>query len=378
MKRISYIMLIVILMSSFLTVHAADIDTTAAKLDNKTFALEEIFTQLEKSNPEILLMDKKIGLLTKQYDEALERSKSFPHQASEKMSKVEIVKEERLNWKSKLLELNNMKHDREEKLKQIKNDVEKMFADITIMQVQRKSLQEQLTAVDQRIAQMQLKIKLGMLKSTDIKQLEAQKIKLDSELKSLDREVTILLSDIKKVAGINASTNITIKDYSYTYKSFNEYQVDMRIQNAVTGSYDIAKAKEELELLKIERDIVYHFSDDPQMDVEQLDMDINVKEAEIDDLNTSVESKLRTNYFALLNFNDAIEIAKIDKEIAELNLKKGEAQYKVGKITEMDVLDLRIALIKQEAQLMQAIGDYMKASKDFDNELSIEIPAENK
>jgi outer membrane protein TolC len=371
MKRISYIIAVIILLSSFLTVYAGDNNASTVKPDNMVVTLEEILAQIEKGNPEIILMDKKIDLLTKQYDEAVIRAKSFPHQASEKMNKLDIVKEERLNWKNKLLERNNMKHDRDDKLKQIKFSVEKMFADITILQVQEKSLSDQLSVIDKRMEQTKLKIKLGLLKSTDIKQLESQKIKLESELKGLQRQITISLSDLKKLTGISVATIITIKDYSYIYKAFDEKQLDERIQGAVENSYDISKAKEELELLKLERDIAYHFADDPQLEVEQLDIDISNKEAELNDLNTSVDTNIRVSYLSLQNLYDSIEIARIEKEIAEIDLKKAEVQFAVGKLIEMNVLESRIESIKMNAQLMQAITDYMNAAQVLADKLQI-------
>jgi hypothetical protein len=377
MKKISFLIVIVILLSSFLVVYSADNNATTVKSEIKSVSLDETILLLEKSNPEIILMDKKIELLAKQYEEAVIRSKSFPHQASEKMTKFDIVKEERLDWKTKLLELNNMKHDRAERLKQLKFNVEKMLADITIMQLQEKSLNEDFSAITKRMEQTSLKIKLGLLKNTDIKKIEAQKIKLDSELKNLQRQIKVSSMELRKTIAIDINAATSINEYSYEYKAFDYKELDEKIEKAVASSYEIAKAKEEFELLKLERDIAYHFAENPQPEVDRLDMDISNKESALADLYISEEASLRTEYLNLLNLNDSVEIAKIEKEIAEMELKTAEAQLSVGKLTDMDVLDCRIALVKKEATIKQAINSYMNASQILLKKLDV-IPTVEK
>jgi hypothetical protein len=174
MKKLIVLLLSFTLLLSTFSVSFA---SSAALTDISPYlTLDEALKTIETNNSEIKLLDQKIDIYEKQYDDSLNRADAIHSDKDRyKNNNLSYIKDEFLTYKRKQLDLENLKHDRDTKLKELKVNIKDQYFAIDILQKNISNLQVQIVNLDKNIAQTKIKLQLGKIKNLDIKPLESQR-----------------------------------------------------------------------------------------------------------------------------------------------------------------------------------------------------------
>ncbi|MDF2521902.1 MAG: hypothetical protein K0R84_2530 [Clostridia bacterium] len=365
MKKILSILAALAIMFNISVAYA---DTVDIKVNNTRYlSLEEAVKSIESNNPDIKLIDRKIIIVERQYRDALARA----DYATGKTSTVQSIntsyrKDELLNWKKSLYTLNNLKHDRQDNLRSLASSVTKQYLDALLTQEDIKNIQYEIDNLDKSIKQLEARVSLGTAKESDVKSLEAQKIQLVSQLNSTRRQLNLDLLQLKRDLGILATTNIYLMPVERELKLFNDKDIDIRIAKALENNYEIEKKRQELELTKLEYNIIMNNAIvNLPPEANSLETSIKDKEAALGEELLSQEASLWSTYYNLKNLEDNIEIEKLNVETSQINFDMVSAKVEIGMLTELDLAKARLDLSKQKINLERAINEYMLAADNF-------------
>lgn len=370
MKRVACLLIALLFLTIIpITSFASSSETKAA--DATGLTLDDALKNIEQNNFDIKLLDEKIKVYERQYKDAVDRAnayKGMSFDGEDRSDKIKHLKDKSLTPIRKLYDLNNLKHDREEKIKSLMIDVERQFTSVSMLQDNTQNIKAELDNLNKKISETELKIKKGLLTSTSLTPLKSQKIQLASQLSSFQRQLNEALLTLKKNLGIELSKEINLSPLKLELKKFDDADVEKRISEALENTYDFKNLTKDLELTKIEYEIVKDNSDldANNQDLNQLEIDLKNKEVTLNDVKPTLELNLWSTYFNLKNLEDEIEIQKLNLESAEITLNTTSAKVKTGKDTTTNELNARLALDKQKNALQKAINDYMLAVKNFE------------
>lgn len=369
MKRKFIYNLIFILLICFSLPYIAKADNT----DSSKITLDDALKLVETNNSEIVFMNRKIEILEKQYKEAQDRANYAKNALSATPDDEDLAKDAKLNWKQKKYDLDSLKHDKEETIKTLKNDIKKQFANLAALQTEKTNLQEELNNLKTTINQVNQKINLGLLKSSDLKQYEAQQMQLEAQIEAKDREIENAEITLKKDLGIDVSKKVEFVSSALSFTKFDDSNIEDRINKAIENSYDLVKAQTELEIAKITYEIEYDFASNPtDSAVTSAENTVESKQEALDSVKPSLQVTLWSAYNNLKNLEDNIEIEKLNLEVAEIDYKTAEANLKLGKATNLDLVKAKVSYYEQQTKVQSAIDSYMKAVMDFKVQLGEE------
>lgn len=338
---------------------------TATIPENLSLSLDDALKLIEKGNNSVVLFDREIDIYNKQYEDSLAQQQDMKQYASETM-KENDAKVLKLNAPLALANLNNAKYDRDAKLKSVKIDITDQYESILAAQMNVESINEQITNLKKNIDEIKLKVNLGLAKASDIDQYNAQMASLQSSLSSQQRSIDTAMVALKQDLNINLNTKVTLTSKPLSYVKFDDTDIDGKIKKAIEKSYEIVRQKQDIENTKIEYDIYKEYSDAQENSTE---ISIEDKQATLDNLPITLEVQFRTAYNNLKSLEDEVEAEKLSVESCQIDLNTAQANYSIGKISNLDLLNAQLALSKEKNTLQQDINSYMKASKDFENSL---------
>jgi hypothetical protein len=340
--------------------------------------LDDCYKYLETNNKELLLMDEKIRILDRQYKESLDKAEDGRIKTSgTDFPEMNYKKDELLNWKRKLLELDNAKGDKSDRLENLKESVQNQYIGALQIQSDKESIQKEIDSLEKKIEQFNLRIRLGQIKNSDVNPLKIQKSQLVSQLNMKSKELNLALLSLKQNLYIDLGKEIYLEPVKLDYIKFNDVNIEKRISDAVDKSSSLAKQNKDLELAKLEYDIVVKYGDDDKDDdydvpPEALDIEVSIKDKEIKlaDARTNHETSLWTSYYNLKNLEDNVEIERLNLESAEITFNLTQVKVKTGLATGLDESNDRIALDKQKNVLQKIINQYVLQSQIFENSLN--------
>jgi hypothetical protein len=348
-----------------------------ASANSISLTFEQALDIVEKNNSEIKLLDKKITIYERQYNDDLKKAKEAEWNVKYNGKiDLDMKMKELVNWRKKLLELNNQKNIRDERLIELKLDVQKYYLNSLLLQDEIQNLQNELLTVDKKIGQINAKIKSGQLKPTDSNSLKTQRSQLVSLINTTKRQLDTSILDLKKLIGMDSKSQIALAPYKVEFKKFDDKDMEKKIKESIEKSYEIIRSIEDLKITKIEYDITAEYAhdddeNDEELSMEALQLEVSLKDKElgIGDLTSSSETKLWSSYYNLKNLEDTIEIEKLNLLISEIELTFVQSKVKVDLANFNDESNVRVAVSKQKSKLQRHINDYCISALSFRNEL---------
>lgn len=343
-----------------------------------TLTLETAIGRIESDNPDIKALDSKIVVAKKQYDDdSKKQNKASIKDPMGKTTVIDIKKQQEINWRESLLNLKNIEHQRKETLRNLKVEAEKMYIEAFALKSDIQNSKDELSVMDKKIDEANLKIKLGYIKQSDIKTLEAQKSQISSAITASQNSLSDTMADLKGILGISDDTAIYIDPLYYDMLEFDDADIKGKIEQAVKVSYDISSKQEELDILKLDKTLTLKYSlvkDDSTVD--SINSNIADKEEEFDNAGYNLRSSLLSSYYNLKMLQNNVEAEKLNVETAENDLRNTHALVNAGTGTKIDELEKSNALSKEKSTLQRAINSYIIASHDLKSKLEIDIPQE--
>lgn len=340
-----------------------------AEKDGKlVIPMADALKNIEYTDPQIILYNKKVELYKKQYFISL--GEAISAEAYEYPENIDNKKREVLNWKVKLNNYENLKHDRIDVIDNVKLQFEKNYVKGVQLQKDHGVVAQELAKLETTIKQNALRLNLGLIKASDMDKLNSTKAQLLAQLNSIDRQLESVMIDIKQSLAIDMSKSIALVPFSKAYEKFDDKSIDQQIKDAAANSYNLVKANNELYLVKREYEIVTNM-----FEADALENTIEEKQHAIKMIAIEEEAKLLNSYYALKNLEDSIEIQRINVDLAKQSLEDIKTKLKLNKVTAMDELTATISLAKAENKLQSLISEYMFTQASFNNSLDIPVEA---
>lgn len=330
--------------------------------------LSSALHNVEFTNPQILINDKKIELYKKQYFAAL--SKAVAAEAAPSRTDTALRKQELLDWRVKLNSLQNLQYDRDALVYNKKIELEKNYISGSQLQEDKKIMEKELEKLEQKIKQSELKLKLGLIKTSELEDLTSSRYQLETQLKSTDRQLAATFIKIKQALGLDMDKEIALVASNRQYSAFDEGKLEERIEKAAEASHEIELVNRNLDLAKLEYDIVttYYEGDYPAQ-ADSLEASIQSLEDSIITTKLNLKATLWNSYFSLKNQEDNIEIQRINIKLLQRDLGKIKAKLKLDQANAGDELAAEIELSKSENKLQALINEYMIAQEGFNRSI---------
>ncbi|EHL08525.1 hypothetical protein HMPREF0322_00837 [Desulfitobacterium hafniense DP7] len=354
------------------TVEAVEAVEAVTVID--TLSLEKAYETIEEHNQELKLMNDKINLYEKQYQEAVARSDWAKGKfiGGDEEQNVTYRKEELLYPKQRLLELDGAKHEREEKLKELKAGVKKQYLEIGVFQEELANTQSELAALDKTIEHTQTQINSGSLPQSALKQYDAQRVQMLSRIEATQRQISLNLKGLERDLGVKLAGQTKLEPLAGEPVLFDDGDIANEISKAWEDSYDYLSQQGQLELAEIECDIIRYntYIDNNLNQLHQLEASVSNNQAKLEQVKPNLEATLWNKYYELKNLEGDLEIAKINLEDAEYTLSITQSKEGLGTAKGSSVVDDTIALNQQKVKLQKAINAYSLAADELNSLLT--------
>ncbi len=339
-----------------------------------TLTLEKAYEYIEEHNQEFKLMNDKINLYEKQYQEAVARSDWAKGKfiGGDEEQNVTYRKEELLYPKQRLLELDGAKHEREEKLKELKAGVKKQYLEIGVFQEELANTQSELAALDKTIEHTQTQINSGSLPQSALKQYDAQRVQMLSRIETTQRQISLNLMGLERDLGVKLAGQAKLEPLAGESVLFDDGDIANEISKAWEDSYDYLSQQGQLELAEIECDIIRYntYIDNNLNQLHQLEASVSNNQAKLEQVKPNLEATLWNKYYELKNLEGDLEIEKINLEDAEYTLSITQSKEGLGTAKGSSVVDDTIALNQQKVKLQKAVNAYSLAVDELNSLLT--------
>jgi outer membrane protein TolC len=349
-------------------VYADNSGSSSVVNSSLSLSAKDAVNLVEKGYNQIVLDDRYIEILDKQYEDALANQRVLEENSgSSASSMVETDFETlKLNAPVALYNLNNEKHQREIDLKNAKVTITNEYENILAAQMQTDYINEEISNLQKDMDSINEKIKVGLDKASDIDEDKATMAKYQASLSSAQNGIQSSMISLKSDLGIDINTQLTLTSKPMDYAKFDDTNIEGKIQTAIQNSYSIMALQPEIENTQIEYDIYKEYSDPLentiQINIEDLQNQLNEKP-------NSIEVQLRTQYNTLKSIEDTVEADKVSIEASQINLDTIQVNYNIGQVGYLDVLSAQLQLSNAKNTLQQDIISYMTASMNFQNSL---------
>lgn len=333
-----------------------------------SLSLEDALSRVENSYNQIILDNRYIEILDKQYQQALAYEKTMKKNISNPMEE-EDEKTLKLNVPVALYNLNNKKHEKEVNLKKAKVTIMNEYQSILAAQLNIDYINQEILKLQKETDSLDARIKVGVAVESERKQLEAAMAGSRARLSSAQNGMKSSMISLKRDLGINLNTDVELTSKPISYVKFDDSQLDARIQSAVEKSYNIEALKQQIENTQIEYDIYDRHSNTNK---DATEITIETLKNQLEQTPNSIKVQLKTQYNALKSLESLIKADKLGIEAAEISLNIAQKNYKVGQNTYLDVLGAELQLSKAKNALQQDIISYMTAVDSFKNSLELQ------
>ena len=372
MKRILCILITFIIMFTLPTlINADEVKSTGTEIQ---LSLTDAYAMLEKNNLDIRLMDKKVVLTNKKYENSLKLAKDAAKKDSYfESTNLQYRKEEKLNWQVDKLELEDLNNQRIELVRNLKYDIKQQFINISLTNNDINLLNEEIKNVDKKLAEIQTRIKLGQVKETEYKQIVAQKITLSNQLSALKKQVELAQINLKKMLGINISSKIKLIEFVLPNVALNVADVEKDIEKAASSSFELYKLKKQLEYKQLEKQLtVDNSTNKTSLAISNLDTAILELENKIDQQVIDSMVQYWNDYYNILTLKDNIAIEELNLEIEKLNYNSVQTKSKLGMVDVATESNAQVAYNRQKNNLQRAMYNYIMVVEQFNEKLAIQ------
>jgi hypothetical protein len=336
--------------------------TPPADTSTLNLSLEDALKAVETGNTDLKLLDSQIQIYDKQNQQNLAQ-----HEANTPVTDEDSKKVHDLNYKRSQWTLDNAKHDRDTKLKDLKVEVTNQYASVLTLQQQAENYKTELANLDTVINQVNLQIKLGLQIPSAINSYNAKKSQLEAAQKAVLNGIDSAMITLKQDLGIDLSRNVVLTSSLTPYSKFDDSDFNSKIQTCVKNNYDIQRYTQDIEISQIEHDIDFYYDD--TMVADQIEISIEDKKATLANLAANKEVSLRTALNSLKSLENTVEADKLTVEADKINTDIMQKNIDAGKNSNLDMISLQNTLLNDQNTLQQDINSYMTAVANLQNSL---------
>lgn len=338
--------------------------------------IEEVMEKVEKDNMELKIMEGKINLLNRLYDRDLNLSQSVDNDRdiSINYNNVSFRKQQMINFRQSALNVRAGRKDREDKVKEIKRELERNYLNVLNSRRDIKNTEETLKNLDMQIEKVQRYIESGKASPTSIEPLKVQKAQVKSSLNFPKLEEQESLLKIKQYLGLD-QTKIIKLNLEYANKEFKLYDpedMEKIINDGIEKNFGLYKMKEELELLKVEKYIYEKYGRNTE--VESTNTDIRIKDMEnsIEDYKLNLRVNFWSAYYNLKSKEESVDLAKANLQHSKMKYEETKYRFDQGLEDEVELDSKELDFEKKKIEEEKALNEYMITVQSFKDTLEIE------
>ncbi|RXM70897.1 TolC family protein [Clostridium tetani] len=337
--------------------------------------MKEVMEKLEKDNSELKLMEGKINLLNRLYDRDLTLSQSIDNDRdiSINYNNVSFRRQQMLNFRQSALNVKSVRKDKEDKVKEIKRELERNYLNVLNCRRDIKNTEETLNNLDMQIEKLQRYIDEGKASSTSIEPLKVQKTQLSSSLNLPKLQEQESLLKIKQYLGLDQTKNIKLNlEYANKkFKLYNPENIDKIINDSIEKNFGLYKMNEELEFLKVERHIYEKYGRNTE--VESTNTDIRMKDMQnsIEDYKLNLRVNFWSAYYNLKGKEEAVDVAKANLDHSKMKYEETKYRSDQGLEDKVQLESAKLDFEKKKIEEEKAINEYMITVQSFKDTLGI-------
>lgn len=323
------------------------------------YTLKKAVDTAVENSPSLKLLDEKIKLAQRRYSTAIEDSKEARYKPwTSDEQHVSNKKEELLYPLQKESELSQLEWERQNSEKKLRNDVAMLYYQILQAKKHLDNQASAITRAEVEYDEMVKKVQVGLATETLLMSYNIVVNESQALLNTYQRDLDILYINFNEKLGLAPDTMVNLSSAILPNEELSINSIDKLAKKVVAASHDVAKLETDKELIKIEHDILYEYSDYIPDDCDTLEDSLLNSDYSIRDQKVAVELKVRSDYNNLLNLKDDTTIRMMEYDQKVKLLEIAQKRYDIGMSTYLDVL-------KAQGERDTALVGYDKARLDY-------------
>lgn len=247
---------------------------------------------------------------------------------------------------------------------QLKLDVENATANLVLSskKLDNAKLNLGFYQKDAKVAEVQYG--LGLL--THLQLSEKQNTLLDKELEIINLENTFYANELelKRLVGLGFDESIQT-DYSVKIKIKYNENIDLNIEKYIDQTLEVLKKSDAEKAKQMIFDFTAESYKDYDKEYKEALYNLEIAKLEHKDIRKTTEINLKSNYNTLQTLYESYEIANEYAKLYTTKLKDTEQKYKLGLVSELDLMSAQMNLRDKEYASLKAAYDYNKALGDY-------------
>ena len=224
-------------------------DDNTKKIEEKIvfdLKLDYAYSSLLNNNFELKTMERRYAVLKSKYEDAKYQANNLKFSIDGDFTYTKENAEIAVN--QALIEMNNYNDTLQAEKTLLKNKVQKVFLDLTLMKERIKMEKENLTSMDSEIENVKTKINFGLLKQSDLIDVENSKKQQEVKVDELEEQHDTSIINLKKDLGLDTDLKVNLENISREYKlSSTIDNLKAKIDNYISNSKEIKNFDSDVE-----------------------------------------------------------------------------------------------------------------------------------
>jgi outer membrane protein TolC len=293
----------------------------------------------------------------------------LPAKAAER---VAWEKQRYTDWQYSELDAESYENQMKEKLDSLKSGLKQQYTNILDLEKSINTYRNEVKKLDSNIELLSAQISVGLAKASDMDAYTAQKSKLEADIAARLRDIELAKYNLKSDLKIPQEKDIELSPYDAEFARFDDKSIAGDIQKSVEKSFSVLSSERRLGLLREERAIMLQWDKDGAMMTNLQNNEVSIQEAQYSLANArkTAEAGLWSDYYAILNQEDQVEIGKLDVKLAETEYNVTVARLNQGLAKQIDEQNASISLETAKQSLQSAVNSYMRLVENYNIKLN--------
>ncbi len=330
-------------------------------------SLESAIEKAISNSKELKLYNDKITYAKQRYDLTYAKSASAMAKGwDDDAGLISNKKEELLYPLQGKNQIDQLVWEKQNKAKLLERDVTKAYYEIlnknTLISLREKSVKRLQNEFEIKKQQ----VKGGTAVQSTVTSLQISINQEQQKVNSLVRERDVQIIKLNGLLGLELNSNTKLKKVDIPVKSMDNINIDKTAEGQNLGNHDILKAQKALEEARLEYDIVKKYSYRPDTNgLNEVEDSVLDAEYTLEELKKNINVKVRSDFNALLNLRDDIEINSLEWEKTKKLSEISAVKFKLGQITLVDFEKVKANEDEAQMSLEKAKLDYLTSYDTF-------------
>lgn len=237
---------------------------------------------------------------------------------------------------------------------------EALYAALTAMESQERSLQRQLEGLDRTVEEMELRYQLGQISAMQLTEVKTGRTALESGLATLGMNVANYKLQLEMLIGAEQTGGIALGPLpEVTEQQLQEMDLERDLAAAKDKSYELYDAEKTLEDARdqYKEDADNWGYNEKHMEYRNAKRTWQAAQYTYNNTVQNYELKFRTLYAQVGDYRQSLEAAKVSLECERSSYEASELRYQQGTISRNALLTAEDDLREAEEKVRAAAGD---------------------